>query len=806
MKDIFKNKQFTKFLPLYIVIIAMITLLGTSYSLLRNSQTGSNSYTMNVSTLEINFVDQDTNALTISNMYPMSDQEGLSQNDVLEFTILNNGNLKANYNVYIEETSNNPVMSNVMKYAVSSDNGLTYSESKLLQSDNFIEKNGTLDVNESKSYKVKVWLDESADNTYMNKTFKARVIVEALQYQPTLSETIVNLSSNNLSYLKSYADVLRSNPTFTTQDSYLDNYNKQTVYYFNGEGALRNANVIFGEFCWQIIRTTDTGGVKLLYNGLAENGYDYTSTTILSDTNLTNVTNDATYAYTYNSTTKKWTSTNKANSSTSTFIFSVAESSEYMLEYDVSSQYESDIVHFYKNDVEIQSDSGTNTGTIYLGNLTSSDVLKVTYIKNDNTNVGNDNVVFSIAKVNSKTEKKMCKMNRTATLGINATGSGTVQTMTSASVYGRHFTYDLNAGTFTLEDTITNKTWVSNKDELIGTYTCLSDATTCSTLYYVGSKNQTNANQAYVVIYSIGQVESFTQVGSSPFNANYRSPAMVGYMFNQSYDYKIGNASTYAATVTWDPNNNVYILGNDTSATFDTTHHYACDTDCTKLRFYYSQRNTDNYYILLENGKTEVNALNEMVGYDETGTFTNTNLNTYNSTMKGYLENWYRKNLINLSSYIDQTSVYCNDRNIRDITKLGGWRRDGNQITGEAAYVYLLFRQYNVDQNLTCMNATDRFSAADGNTKAKLEYPIGLLTEPERNLISGTFSKTGHGYWTLSPTYFSYFDALNRYVYDLGFSVERTSFNNYGVRPVVTLSSTVGIIKGVGTYEDPYVV
>ena len=38
------------------------------------------------------------------------------------------------------------------------------------------------------------------------------------------------------------------------------------VYYYYGEAA--NNNVIFGDYCWKIVRTTDTGGVKLLYNGV----------------------------------------------------------------------------------------------------------------------------------------------------------------------------------------------------------------------------------------------------------------------------------------------------------------------------------------------------------------------------------------------------------------------------------------------------------------------------------------------------------------------------------------------------------
>lgn len=43
-----------------------------------------------------------------------------------------------------------------------------------------------------------------------------------------------------------------------------------TVYFYRG--AVTNNNVIFANQCWQIIRTTETGGVKLLYNGTPNGG------------------------------------------------------------------------------------------------------------------------------------------------------------------------------------------------------------------------------------------------------------------------------------------------------------------------------------------------------------------------------------------------------------------------------------------------------------------------------------------------------------------------------------------------------
>lgn len=52
----------------------------------------------------------------------------------------------------------------------------------------------------------------------------------------------------------------------------------EDVYYYYG--AASNNNVIFANYCWKIVRTTETGGVKLIYNGIpsAENKCNNTGT------------------------------------------------------------------------------------------------------------------------------------------------------------------------------------------------------------------------------------------------------------------------------------------------------------------------------------------------------------------------------------------------------------------------------------------------------------------------------------------------------------------------------------------------
>jgi len=42
------------------------------------------------------------------------------------------------------------------------------------------------------------------------------------------------------------------------------------IYYYRG--AVDNNNIVFAGFCWKMLRTTDTGGIKLVYNGVPVNG------------------------------------------------------------------------------------------------------------------------------------------------------------------------------------------------------------------------------------------------------------------------------------------------------------------------------------------------------------------------------------------------------------------------------------------------------------------------------------------------------------------------------------------------------
>ncbi len=84
---------------------------------------------------------------------------------------------------------------------------------------------------------------------------------------------IINISNNLYEYLLYHND--GSDDKIDFSDSALKNAflkasetkdSKNPIYYFRGDSSLDN-NVLFGGYCWKIVRTTDSKGVKLIYNG-----------------------------------------------------------------------------------------------------------------------------------------------------------------------------------------------------------------------------------------------------------------------------------------------------------------------------------------------------------------------------------------------------------------------------------------------------------------------------------------------------------------------------------------------------------
>lgn len=131
---------------------------------------------------------------------------------------------------------------------------------------------------ESETVKIRVGykLDVSADDlpeTAQNLEFSFTIVYvqatrDAMERNPRII-SILQKDATTDQWIKFYEvnGTTNGNGVFLRDGTENDAH---PIYYYRGN--ITNNNIIFGDFCWQIVRTTDTGGIKIMYNGVPNNG------------------------------------------------------------------------------------------------------------------------------------------------------------------------------------------------------------------------------------------------------------------------------------------------------------------------------------------------------------------------------------------------------------------------------------------------------------------------------------------------------------------------------------------------------
>ena len=212
------------------------------------------------------------------------------------------------------------------------------------------------------------------------------------------------------------------------------------------------------------------------------------------------------------------------------------------------------------------------------------------------------------------------------------------------------------------------------------------------------------------------------------------------------------------------------------------------------------------------NTKSDDNAyVGYMYGTPGSSTYEETHKNTNDSAIKIYIDNWYKNNMTDYTSMLEDT-VWCNDRSV--VTN-SNWNGDGTGTTktkyGAAHRVGL-----NKTPNLECENLNDRFTVSASNGNGALIYPVAMLTADETayagdvyNIENSTYYlHTGQEYWYLSPTVFSgvAFNFSYNYYENVRMLLNCRVIQSLGVRPSISLKSGTKITGGDGSAKSPYVV
>ena len=151
------------------------------------------------------------------------------------------------------------------------------------------------------------------------------------------------------------------------------------MYY---RGAVEDNNVVFANKCWKTVRTTDTGGVKLIYNGEKGNIYEKVPLTQSQYNVQTNTDGTNTDVWTFDTTDNSWNTSYTTGSLE--LSFKVPAGDNYIFEIvGKNGASGSGGYTIYKGSSSVNGGGGGGDADFALnhpyGTLTADDVIKFTY-------------------------------------------------------------------------------------------------------------------------------------------------------------------------------------------------------------------------------------------------------------------------------------------------------------------------------------------------------------------------------------------------------------------------------------------
>ena len=199
--------------------------------------------------------------------------------DFYEFTVdaVNDGTI----NAMIEEIFMTDLDEDISKYVI-------YSATDL---DGLpLEEKDVIEAKEKTTYKIRVEFNRNIETEDLNKeeisvtlSFGVKYI-QAEDIEPVESEFIKLIKNNAQSdsgiNFKQISSDNNGNGLYVRKGTENDTY---PIYYYRGE--VSNNNALFAGYCWKVVRTTETGGTKLIYNGTPD-GNGYCSNTTGMDTQI----------------------------------------------------------------------------------------------------------------------------------------------------------------------------------------------------------------------------------------------------------------------------------------------------------------------------------------------------------------------------------------------------------------------------------------------------------------------------------------------------------------------------------------
>ena len=258
-----------KKLLLIVLILVLIVSIGKDTYALFTSEVSSVVQSYGTGTLKLSY---SNTVINLNNAYPMSDEDGMNMGSGV-ITITNTGTLAYKFDVKIDVSSSSTLSNDLIKVSVDEQNPVF-----LATTNNIIIKNIVLNPSSSRSFALKLWIDSTATSSdVLGKKFIGNLTSTGIAVKNMDDNVGIVFDGSLYNYMLFNADTTTQIDFSQTSDASSTNgvyMTKDTdsgipVYYYRGNVDNR---VIFANFCWRIVRTTETSGVKLIYDGVPSNG------------------------------------------------------------------------------------------------------------------------------------------------------------------------------------------------------------------------------------------------------------------------------------------------------------------------------------------------------------------------------------------------------------------------------------------------------------------------------------------------------------------------------------------------------
>jgi len=260
MEEKNKKRQITK-ITVFITSIFVI-FMSITYAFVNQVLTGTKEVVINAGVLDL--VLEEENAITIANALPMYDAVGMIQEDVFVFRLVNKTANPTNYVLKLSKiNASNELSTSDVKYYLTKEG---VGQPKLLSSlpsDGTVDS-GTIAGSDTIDYTLRLWINSAVTDeaAISGKTLSYKIDAEASQeiakvsFTDELENKVDTTSTINFGAISSATN---------GRGIYKYQEDGEDIYYWRG--AVTDNHVIFAGYCWEMVRTTKTGGVKMIYDG-----------------------------------------------------------------------------------------------------------------------------------------------------------------------------------------------------------------------------------------------------------------------------------------------------------------------------------------------------------------------------------------------------------------------------------------------------------------------------------------------------------------------------------------------------------